>query len=284
MTTADRHWLGCPMPEAVRAMTDPTPEELAERARQLGTDGGSEQDIQRLIDDAEAGGADHMAAVAAQVVNWPAGGGLPSVYDMATGKPAYHESNVLIECRIRVEGELMTLREAIDPYMFASRFAEEAAEFDRYIDYMLERAFGLMVRDPKMAAIIRSKLWVVKPGDKHDFKRCAESEQPSPGFWHEPGVSEPSFARKEPGGPVPYCTEGVIVQPPGKRNLGNGVHRWSPEYEPLGACPCRCHQRDGSYHRAEHLVRMHRHFPMNWDPDAAKFDEDQLNEDEAAND
>ena len=35
-------------------------------------------------------------------------------------------------------------------------------------------------------------------------------------------------------------------------------------------------------HRAEHLVRMNRHFPMNWDPGAAKFDEDQLHEDGAA--
>jgi hypothetical protein len=265
-------------------MPDPTPEELADRARRLGADGGSEQDIQRLIDDAEAGGADHMAAVASQVASWPSSGAMPSVYDMATCQPAYHESNILIECRIRVEGELMTLREAVDPYMFETRFAGEPAEFDLYIDYALERAFGLMARDPKMGPIIRKKLWVIKPGDKHDFKRCAESEQASPAMWHDPGIIEPTFAPRGPGSPVPYCADGVIVRPPGKRDLGNGVHRWSSNYEPLGACPCRCHQRDGSYRRAEHLILMHRHFPMDWTPGAAKFDEDQLPEDEAPDD
>ena len=37
-------------------MTEPTPGDLAERARRIGADGGSEQDITDLIRDAEAGG------------------------------------------------------------------------------------------------------------------------------------------------------------------------------------------------------------------------------------
>jgi len=257
----------------------PTPEQLAERARRLGAGDGTEQDILDLIRDAETGGADHIAAVAGQVVNWPAGGAPPSMYDAATGRPAYHESNVLIECRIRVEGELATFREAIDPFLWAERFAADQGEFDRYIDYALTRAFGLMMRDPRLGPLIRAKLWIVKPDDEHDFQRCAQSEQEPPA-WQDPGMIEPVMAVKVPGGPVPYCHEGVIVQPPGQRTV-NGVRRMYPVHDPLGACPCRCHLRDGSYERAEMLVRMHRRFPMNWDPRAARFDEDQLDEDGA---
>lgn len=253
----------------------PTPDQLAERARRLGADGGTEQDVADLIRDAEAGGAEHMAAVAGQVVNWPAGGGLPSVYDTATGRPALHESNVLIECRIRVEGRLFTAREAVDPYLFEMQFgADRPGEFDRYIDYFLRHHFGSMAVEPTLGPLIRSKVWIVKPGDRHDFQRCAESEHARPAMWQDPGVIEPPLAAKGPG-PVPYCTEGVIVQPPGQRKVG-GELRYFPGYTPLGTCPCRCHQRDGSAYRAEQLVRMHRHFPMSWDPGAGRFDEDQL--------
>lgn len=260
-------------------MTDPTPADLAERARRIGTDGGSEQDITDLIRDAEAGGHAHMTAVAEQVVNWPASGGMPSVYDTATGKPAFHETNVLIECRIKVEGQLATYREAMDPYLWAERFSDPA-EFDRYLTYSLSRAFGAMMQDPRLGPLIRSKVWVVKPTDVHDFQRCAESGKANPAVWQDPGIIEPVWAPKNPAGPVPYCTEGVIIQPPGRRNLGGGVRRWSDKYEPLGTCPCRCHQHDGSCYRAEQLIRMHHHFQLNWDPTAMKFDEEQLIEDD----
>ena len=253
---------------------EPTPEQLAERARRLGAEGGTEQDIADLIRDAEAGGAEHMAAVAGQVVNWPTGGGLPSVYDTTPGRPALHESNVLIECRIRVEGQWATFREAMDPFLWFERFSTDQEAFDRYLDYALTRAFGLMMTDPRLGPLIRSKLWIVKPGDTHDFQRCAESEHAPAPVWRDPTLLESPLAAKGPG-PVPYCTEGVIVQPPGQRKVG-GELRYFPGYTPLGTCPCRCHQHDGSVYRAEQLVRMHRHFPMNWDPAAGRFDEDQL--------
>lgn len=253
-----------------------TPEQLAERARRLGTEGGSEQDIADLIRDAEAGGAEHMAAVAEQVVNWPSTGALPSsVYDTATGRPAFHESNVLIECRIRVEGEMATFREAMDPFLWAQQFADPG-EFDRYLDYALSRAFGLLMRDPRLGPLIRSKVWVVKPGDKHDFQRCAQSEQAP--AWQDPAAIGHFLEPKGPNGPAPHCAKGVIVQPPGLRKTGH-LREWIADYTPLGTCPCRCHVHDGSAYRAEQLVRMHRHFPMNWDPAAARFDEDQLPED-----
>lgn len=256
-----------------------TPEQLAERARRLGTDGGSEQDIIDLIRDAEAGGAEHMAAVAGQVVNWPAGGGLPSsVYDTATGRPAFHESNVLIECRIRVEGEPATFREAVDPFLWSERFGADQAEFDRYLDYALHRAFGLLMSDPRLGPRIRSKVWVVKPGDKHDFQRCHDSPS-APEWFRDPGA-DPMLPEAAAFPPAlnPYCHDGVIVRAPGQYKV-NGVPRYAPSYTPLGTCPCRCHLRDGSAVRAEQLVRVHRHFPMNWDPQAARFDEDQLPED-----
>ena len=73
------------------------------------------------------------------------------------------------------------------------------------------------------------------------------------------------------------------MRAPGPRTV-DGIRMYFPTHTPLGTCPCRCHQRDGSHYRAEQLLRVHRHFPMNWDPKAAQFDEDQLNDDEAADD
>lgn len=251
-----------------------TPGQLAERARRLGASGAAEQDILDLIRDAEAGGADHIAAVAGQVVDWPAGGALPAVYDTATGRPAVHESNVLIECRIRVEGRLATFREALDPFLWAERFSDES-EFDRYLAYALQRAFGLLMQDPELGPLIRSKVWIVKPGDRHDFQRCHDS--PVAPEWFRGSGADPMLPDPAAFPPAlnPYCNGGVIVRAPGRYEV-NGARRYFPSYAPLGTCPCRCHLSDGSAYRAEQLMRVHRHFPMNWDPKAARFDEDQL--------
>ena len=178
----------------------PTPEELADRARHIGNAGGTDQDITDLVRDAEAGGPAHMTAVAAQVANWPVSAGLPAVYDTATGKPAYNESRVLIECRIRVEGQLATIREAIDPYMLAAYFTDPA-ELDRFVDAVLRTNFGALATDPFFGPIIKRKTWVIRPSDPHDFRRCHDSPRDTEAF------------RTSPAGPTLPPPESAALPP-----------------------------------------------------------------------
>jgi hypothetical protein len=242
----------------------PTPEELSERARRLGTDGGSERDVLRLIQDAEAGGDEHMRAVAGQVVRWPTGPSrapYPGVYDPHTGRPAWHESNVLMEVSVRIDGRRFTSREThLDPMLLDLQFGgTDTDRFEHFVKYFIERSFGAVATaDEESYRYLRGKVFIVKPGDKHDLERCRDSDRD-----HQDEV-------------WPRCTAGFIIRSagavePNPIGWGTVLSRTSV----LGVCPCRCHRNDVYGPSAKLTANLH---------GIPAFDEDQLNEDEAADD
>lgn len=206
----------------------PTPEQLAERMTQIATSTAmtpemTQSAIGTIIAQAEAGGEEHMAAVADVIARIPDGPPPPNAprYEAATGRPAWHETNVLLECQVRIDGRVFTAREALDPMMMELRFGDDA-EFERFIEYFIKSSFGkVAVADPESYQYLRDRLWIVRPGDEHDMKRCAESEHP--------------------GAPWPRCFQGIVLAKeltivPGERYAQ--IDR-SAVY---GQCPCRCHR------------------------------------------
>jgi hypothetical protein len=241
-------------------MPDPSPEQLADRARKLGTDGGSERDVLRLIQDAEAGGDEHMRAVAGQVVNWPTG---PSrapysgVYDPQTGQPAWHESNILMEASVRIDGRRFTARHMFDPMMMEMQFGgTEDERFEEFVRYWIRSSFGgIATADDESYRYLRGKVWIVKPGDRHDLQLCAQA-----------GASAK----------YPKCSAGFILR--SERALSPGIFGTEPVLNGThiaGVCPCRCHRSDPYGDSAKRTAAMY------GIPD---FDEDQLPEDEATDD
>jgi len=228
----------------------PTPDELVERLRRLGAGGAEiQQAMASAVRDAETGGPEHMEAVAGFIASLPPAPPDPkaSRYDAQTGRPTFHESNILIELRVRVNGRLFTCREAVDPFMFETRFAA-GEEFEKYIEYFVRASCGRMATDPDAYRYFRALVRVIHPRDPHDFKRCADG-------WKA----------------TPRCDLGIITRAP-------IVTAWVPDAavgplddrdDALGVCPCRCHRFDGSGARSGPLARMY---------GLPQFDEDRLDE------
>lgn len=232
----------------------PTPEQLVDRLRNLGaTDDEQHRNMAGIIADAEAGGEEHMAAVADFICSLPPAPPDPStsVYEQRNGtfRPAFHDTNVLLELQAKVGRRTFVAREAIDPSMFDARFAAgDGDEFERFIRHFIGRNFGqVAVCDDESYRYFRNLLWVVRPTDAHDLKRCA-------------------------GGRVrdPLCDAGLIIRAPSFTFTVPDVIE--PSVLPpdvLGVCPCRCHRNDGSGERAGQLAAMYL---------IRTFDESQLDE------
>lgn len=255
-------------------MTDPTPEDLAERARRIGTDGGSEQDITDLIRDAEAGGEQHMAAVASQVVRWPTGPSnapFPGVYDPSTGRPAWHESNILMSVSVRIDGRLFTAREMFEPMLFNLQFGDtEDERFEHFVRHFLGRSFGgIATADEESYRYLRRKVWIVKPDDLHDMQRCARSYPRQ----HAQSTKDYLCAADRED-MWPRCSAGFILRSaeavkPNPIGFGQVLSR----LDVLGVCSCRCHRADQYGASAKRTAERH------GIPD---FDEQQLDEVEDA--
>lgn len=251
-------------------MAEPTPEDLAERARRIGADGGGEQDVLGLIRDAEAGGDDHMAAVASQVVRWPTGPSqapFPGVYDMATGRPAWHESNILMSVSVRIDGRLFTARKMFEPMLFNLQFGgTEDERFEDFVRYFLQHNFGgVATADDESYRYLRRKVWIVKPGDLHDLQRCARS------YPEQGGQSTKDYlCAADREAMWPRCSAGFILRSaeavkPNPVGFGRILGR----IDVLGVCPCRCHRVDPYGASAKRMAERH------GIPD---FDEQQLDE------
>lgn len=163
------------------------------------------------------------------------------------GRPAFHESNVLLELRVRVNGRLFTAREAIDPFMFEHRFGE-ADEFEKFIRFFIRNSCGRMATDPDAYQYFRDLVRVVHPRDRHDFKRCADGMSASPRC--DLGIITKA--------PLVVVSTPDVIEPPTCRA------------DVLGICPCRCHKYDGSGAHSGALARTYL---------LPQFDEDQLDED-----
>lgn len=216
-----------------------TPENLVERLQNLGaTDAERDRNMASIIADAEAGGDEHMAAVADWIAALPPAPPDPSAprYEMRGGqfRPAFHDTNVLLELCVRVNGKLFTCREAIDPFMFEARFGDDA-EFEKFIEYFVRSSCGRMTTDPESYRYFRSLVRVIRPGDQHDLARCADGWKANP-----------------------YCDSGLIAMVRGLSSVTDSdVGMWMHRNNALGICSCRCHRADGSGTRAESLARMY---------------------------
>ena len=224
-------------------MTDneqPTPEQLIERLNNLGnTDAERDRNMEWVVRSAEACGEAHMQAVADWIGKLPPPPPDPKSprYEMKDGtyRPAFHETNVLLELRVWVNGKLFTARESIDPFMFEHRFGNDA-EFEKFIEYFVRSSCGRMATDPEAYQYFRELVWIVHPNDEHDLKRCADG-------W---GVS-------------PRCDEGLITKAPVIQiHVPDTIPPPAYQSDVLGVCPCRCHQRDGSGVRAQRQAEVYR--------------------------
>lgn len=207
----------------------------ASQRSDIGSDADREIAMARIVRAAERGGSAHMEAVADWIGKLPP---LPDpkapLYDARTGRPAFHETNVLLELRIRVNGQLFTARESIDPFMFDRRFGDDD-EFEKYIACFVRSSCGRMATSPDAYRYFRSLVWIVRPHDKHDLKRCADG-------WKA----------------KPYCDLGLISKASRIFPSVDGViEPTTLRDDVLGVCPCRCHRNDGSGASSGSLARMH---------------------------
>ncbi|HEV2346360.1 MAG TPA: hypothetical protein VGS97_19830 [Actinocrinis sp.] len=220
----------------------PTPEQLAARMTRVAadttaTEAHTQMEVGTIIALAEAGGEEHMTAVAEVIARIPNGPPPPNapMYEASSGRPAWHENNILLSCEVRIDGRVFAAREAFDPMMLEIQFGgTDSDRFEHFIDFFLKTNFGkVAVADPASTKFLRDRVWIVKPGDTHDFRRCAKNSEP----------------------PVyPRCTMGVITTKPFEIVPGE-YDKWNVKMPPyakvdksavLGQCPCRCH-RDNFY-------------------------------------
>lgn len=211
---------------------EPTPEELVDQLERAKNSSPSKFDrvMKRVVRDAEDLGDEHMGAVAEWVFKQPRPAPQPApddlMYNKKDGGFRYRSDdlNVTIELRLTIDGRKFLARETVDPYRFDHVFADNADEFEKYLRYFLHHHLGSLVHGDAEQAFFRSKLWVVRPGDKHDLQRCAHSNDTDhPGMW-------------------PRCLDGLILsQLPGVSpvpGVGGTIRRDAIR----GACPCRCHR------------------------------------------
>ncbi|HEU5429537.1 MAG TPA: hypothetical protein VFU74_21840 [Actinocrinis sp.] len=220
-------------------MTDqPTPQQLAADMKAFDpASPTATADMERIVRAAEAGGIQHMKAVAEALAEIDPPGASPTsgmpagVYEVRDGqyRPALHESNVMLELRVWVNGRLFTARESIDQFMFKMQFSDESA-LEPFIRYFIQSSCGRMAADPDAYRYFRSLVWIVRPDDEHDLKRCAE--EPATGPRCDAGL----IVKERP--PFPSI-DGVTEPPIGRSDV-------------LGVCSCRCHRRDGTGVRARH--------------------------------
>jgi hypothetical protein len=220
-----------------------TPEQLAARMAAVASNENApadyvEREVADIVRQAEAGGSAHMAAVAEVVARIPNGPPPPNapVYEASTGRPAWNENNILMSLEVRIDGRVYTARESLDPMMMAIRFGGPDTErFESFVEFFIKRSFGAVaLADDESYRFLRDRLWIVRPGDEHDLKRCHDSHQPEHNL-------------------KPACTMGIITTKPFKIVPG--------EYDPvsgatsapyaqvdktaiLGVCSCRCHRKD----------------------------------------
>lgn len=225
-----------------------SPERLAKQIRTFDNSApDADERMKQIIKDAEDGGEKHMEAVLDALAkdDKSSTAGPPSVYDVATGRPAFHESNVLLELRVHVNGRLFTARESVDPMMFEPQLGK--AGFETFIRFFIQASCGRLAIDPEAYAYFRSLVTVVHPEDQHDLKRCADGPAATP-----------------------YCDKGLIskasrIFPAVDAAIEPTVTR----EDVLGTCPCRCHRRNGA---ADHLRRLAQAYKL------PTFDEDMLDE------
>lgn len=225
-----------------------TPAQLAEQIRTFDNFApDADERMKRIIKDAEDGGDEHMKAVVdalfdagqlAGVRIRNAAVGPSSVYDVSTGRAAFHESNVLLELRVRINGRSFVVREAIDPVMFELRFRDDA-ELEKFIEHFVRRSCGTMAADPEGYRYLRELVWIVRPGDRHDFKRCAD------GWRAHPHCDLGLISKAPPISPVFASAADAAIESPMRRD------------DALGVCPCRCHQHNESRYRAESVARAY---------------------------
>lgn len=153
----------------------------------------------------------------------------PLVLDPDSGRPAWYETNILIECRLRVEGQLLTAREAIDPYAWQQMFGgDNERREDFLVNYFLTRNFGRAIMQQLN---LRERVFIVLPTDEHDFKRCKDSGDEA--LWLEGGVR---------------CRDGYMIRFPRQRIMFGNADPLAPPDVPqaMGLCPCRCHRYERS--------------------------------------
>lgn len=245
------------------ASSEYTPEQLTamlrEGMRREHSDEHREVVMAEVIAAAERGGDAHMLAVIREI--FPDGPGQPTEqidpmsprYEMRDGRygPAWHDSNVLIELQVYIDGLLFTARESHDPIMFEAYGFDTAGSnrFEEYIRYFITSNFGrVAVSTGGAYQYFRKRVWIVRPSDVHDFKRCRASHDDRTGkLW-------------------PRCLGGTILrewpQPSPIPGAGVSIRREAV----LGACTCRCHRAEREAGRLTQMLRLQ------------PFDEEQLDE------
>ena len=140
-------------------------------------------------------------------------------------RPAWHETNVLIEARVWVGGRLFTARDAVDPFHWQMRFDGYPDAIENYLRWFITRYFGqIAVADEEGYRHFRERLWVVLPTDRHDFRRCHDSEHDfEMTMW-------------------PRCLSGHILREWPEPSPIPGAGPTIPKAAVLGLCPCRCHR------------------------------------------
>jgi hypothetical protein len=216
----------------------------ASQCTDVGSDDDREIAMARIVRAAERGGNAHMEAVADWIGKLPPPPPDPKSprYEMKDGvyRPAFHENSILIELRVTIDGQVFVAREALDPWLFDRRFGDPA-EFERFLEYFIRSSLGKVVSTPEALAHFRKKLWIVRADDEHSMQICAESDRPQ--------RDRSLFA---------VCQSGLILRD--SLSFDGGV-------EPVGTCPCRCHERDGTKTQARIWAGMH-NLPQ-FDPDKA---------------
>ena len=238
----------------------PSPDQLVvwlETSQRLGP--GTDRDRQiamaRIVRAAERGGEAHMLAVAEWVGKLPPPPPDPTTprYEFKDGqyRPSLHDTNVLIELRVHVDGRMFTAREAIDPYMLEHYgFYQGGDRLEEYLRHFIQMNFGLLaVADDEAYRYFRERVWVVRPTDRHDSKRCFDSNADTEGMLWPRCVSGNILRSWPDSSPIP--------------GAGTAVRKDSI----LGSCPCRCHRRPQVPSEVAALLSG-----------VGQFDEDQLDE------
>ena len=213
---------------------DPTPAELVDQLERAKNSSPSkfERVMKRVIRDAEDLGDEHMGAVADWVINQPRPEPRPAPDDLMHTKQGYRyrsdDLNVTIELRLTIDGRKFLVREVVDPMMFEYQFKTNPDAFETYLAYFLRKHLGGLAVDSQALGYFRSKLFIVRPGDRHDLQRCAHSnDNDHPNMW-------------------PRCLDGYILSELPNVSLVPGAGGTLRRESMLGYCPCRCHRRPDS--------------------------------------
>jgi len=223
-----------------------TPEQLTDRLRRFNPDWpDADAEMEQIVRAAEAGGTDHMKAVVETL--FPNGPTPPR----PTGGYRPFTPDITMEIRAYVNNRLFTARQSVDPFMFEMKFGDPD-QLEHYVKYWIQQSFGqVAVADEESYRYFRDRVWIVRPTDVHDVKRCHDSQKNQAGdLW-------------------PRCLGGVILREYPQVSPIPGAGTMVRKESFLGNCTCRCHSGEKYGQPDRRIGNL---------AGASDFDENQLDE------